>query len=72
MITHTGDMTISNILTGTSEDQLDETRDYENSIVSLNAKEIYLKIAQNIELINLYTGINEQIILNQGQNILFR
>ena len=65
-------MTISNILTGTSEDQLDETRDYENSIVSLNAKEIYLKIAQNIELINLYTGINEQIILNQGQNILFR
>jgi hypothetical protein len=40
-------------------------------LIALNAKEIYVKIAQNIELINLYTGINEQIILNSRQGRLF-
>jgi hypothetical protein len=39
--------------------------DEEYSIVVLNTKEIYMKIAMYIELINLYIGVNEQIILSQ-------
>jgi hypothetical protein len=36
-----------------------ETEESDFSMITLNAKEIYLKIAQNVELINLYTGVNE-------------
>lgn len=37
--------------------------DGESSSYTLPAKEIYLKIASNVELLNLYTCINEKIIL---------
>lgn len=37
----------------------------------LNSKEIYVRISQNIELLNLYTSVNEQIILKNPQSELF-
>jgi hypothetical protein len=59
------DAAISDILLGTLEDSYEDTKvsDGESVSYTLNAKEIYLKIAQNVELLNLYTCINEKIIL---------
>ena len=67
----TNDLAISNILTGNDKVEKDDLSnetigsDEEYSIVVLNTKEIYMKIAMYIELINLYIGVNEQIILSQ-------
>lgn len=34
----------------------------ENDLTALSAKEIYLRVAQNIELVALYSNINEKIV----------
>ena len=68
--TKSDDTIISEILIGTSDENL-ETSDGESFSQSLSSKEIYHKIAQNIELINLYTCINEKIILQNPQSVLF-
>ena len=46
----------------------------ENSPIQLTVKEIYNRVAANIELINLYSGINEKVILENRNNTtrLFR
>jgi hypothetical protein len=45
--------------------------DEEGIVYTLNTREIYLRIAANIELINIYTCINEQIMQGADQSTLF-
>ena len=59
---------MSDIILGTQEDY---EEDEEAVPFTLNSKEIYLKIAQNIELINLYAQINEQICKERQQSTIF-
>ena len=51
-----------------------EASSKENSPIQLTVKEIYNRVAANIELINLYSGINEKVILENPNNTsrLFR
>jgi len=58
-------------LLGTQDESNLENSDGESLSYNLSSKEIYHKIAQNVELINLYTCVNEKIILENPQSVLF-
>lgn len=51
-------------------DELDSTQDSG----PLNPKDIYMRVASNLELIQLYTSVNEQLIREdpRRQSALFR
>ena len=62
-------------MSGKDEDDTDgEIFDEESSMASLAPKDIYMRIASNLELIELYTSVNEQLILDnpRGHSALFR
>ncbi len=44
------------------EDSDEEMNEDENSLKNLSPKDIYMRVASNIELIELYASINEQLI----------
>jgi hypothetical protein len=53
----------SNIMLGKDKDDSDEDlNDDENSLKNLSPKDIYMRVASNIELIELYASVNEQLI----------
>ena len=64
----------SSILTAQTEDQENQKADLESSAqalitpIQLTAKEIYSRVAANIELINLYQGVNQKIIDDNTNN----
>ena len=65
----------SNIMLGKDEDDSDEDmNEDENSLKNLSPKDIYMRVASNIELIELYASINEQLIRDnpRRQSALFR
>ena len=59
---------------GSEKQDLEASIKAENSPIQLTVKEIYNRVAANIELINLYSGINEKVILENRNNTtrLFR
>ena len=59
---------------GNEKQDLEASAVTENSPIQLTVKEIYNRVAANIELINLYQGINEKVILENETNTtqLFR
>ncbi len=60
---------------GQDEDDFDdEINEDENSLKNLSPKDIYMRVASNIELIELYASVNEQLIIEnpRQQSALFR
>lgn len=60
---------------GKEKDDSDEDlNEDENSLKNLSPKDIYMRVASNIELIELYASINEQLIRDnpRQQSALFR
>ncbi len=63
----------SNIITGNFKDEVDEDDTSSNNSSHLGPKDIYLRVAQNIELIQLYINVNEKILNNNPrQSTLFQ
>lgn len=48
---------------GKRDDDSDSDQDVdENSLKNLNPKDIYMRVASNLELIELYASVNERLI----------
>lgn len=65
----------SNIMLGKDKDDSeDDLNDDENSLKNLSPKDIYMRVASNIELIELYASVNEQLIRDNPRQLsaLFR
>lgn len=51
----------SSIMLGQDEEETEEDLN-EDSLKNLSPKDIYMRVASNIELIELYAAVNEQLI----------
>jgi len=76
MTEHQSDENTSKIFTGTFKDENDEDAfdsSSDSSHTLLGPKDIYMRVAQNIELIQLYITVNNTILTNKPrQSNLFR